>query len=218
MSNHVHGFYEHHLPQWEATGVETAEGDRDFNAGEEPTSAEFDYFFDQVFKAIDGLCEVIHDYILPQRFTPEALQLVGEDAGSYDALTAADDHRIPVIILAAGAYQQLSLHAVIVKDQTLSTPEETKVRIVWSTAAAISRTAEWIVYYKSVAAGESATAGSFSSVSESASDSAVSHGLVVTEVELPVLTRGEIVFLEIGHRGDIDDIINDVCVHRIEVI
>jgi len=218
MSNHVYGFWEHHLPEWEAEGVETALGDRDFDAGEEPTANEFDFWFDQTWKAFDTLGETIRDYVMLQRFGPEEAILVGTDAGTYDVLETADSRRLAVIQLAVGSYQQLRVSASVIKNNALSTPEATKVRIIWSTAAVSAKTAEWIVYYKAVGTGESFNAGSFSSVTASAVDSAVAHGRVVTEISLPVLTRGKDLILEIGHRGDIDAIDNTVCVHRIEVI
>jgi len=218
MSNHCHGFYEHHLSEWASVGVETAEGSRDFNAGEEPTSAEFDYILDQLFKSVDGLASVIHDYIMPQRFGAEELYLVGADAGSYDSIETADSRRLAVLKLAAGSYEQCRIVGVVVKNNALSTPEVTKVRIVWSTAATIAKTAEWVVKYKAVATGASYTAGAFSEVTAEAADSAIAHGKVVTEISLPVLARGSDLLLEIGHQGDIDDITNDICVHRVEVI
>jgi len=217
MSNHPFGFIEHHFPEWEAVGTETPEGSRDFQAGEEPTEKEFDYILDQLHKFADALCAAIRDYVMPQRFNPESMDLVGTDAGTFSLLTTADSRRIPVVQLAAASYQQCRVAARVLKDNTISMPEAMKVVIYWSTASELAKTAEWRVKYRAVGAGEVVT-GSASTISKQAADSAIQHGLVITEVDLVVLTLGKLALLEIGHDGTADDLENDICIHMIEVI
>jgi len=217
VSNHPFGFIEHHFPEWAAIGTETPEGSRDFLTGQEPTEKEFDYLFDQIHKFADALCTAVRDYVMPQRFFPESISLVGTDCGSEDVLTTADSRRLSVIKLAAASYEQCRVTARVLKDNTISTPEATKVVLYWSTAATSAKTAELRVKYVALGAGDVVT-GSASTISKQASDSAVQNGLVVTTVELPVLTLGDLLLLEIGHDGTADDIDNDLCIHLIEVI
>jgi len=217
VSNHPFGFMEHHFSEWAAIGTETPEGSRDFLAGQEPTEKEFDYLFDQIHKFADEILTKIRDYVMPQRFFPESISLVGADSGTENVLTTADSRRLAVVKLAAASYEQCRVTARVLKDNTISTPEETKVVLYWSTAATASKTAELRVKYKALGAGDVVT-GSASTISKQAADSAVQNGLVTTTIDLPVLTLGDLLLLEIGHDGTADDIDNDICIHMIEVI
>jgi hypothetical protein len=154
---------------------------------------------------------------LPQRFGPEAINLVGAASGVFDSLVAADDRRIPVIKLAADADEECQLVAKVLKDNSVTSPVATKVAIEWSSAAVVAKTAGFAVKYQAVAEGATFT-GTASTIVKNASDSAVAHGRVRTVIDLPVLIQGQVLNLTVMHTGTTDDMENDVCVHMIEVI
>ena len=208
-----------HLTAWETIGTETAALSRDFAAGQEPTAEEFDYHFYYAQKDISDLIDAIDTWISPQLFRPEAIELVGDDAGTFDILTAVDGRVIPTITLAASSKEVCSVNAIVRKNNAVGTPTKTKVRIRWSTAGTISQTAVFNIKYLAAGDGDNMLAAT-STLQKQASDSTVSHGRVTTEVELIVLTQGESLNIIVEHDGTdpADNIDNAVCIHMIEVI
>jgi len=202
---------------WEAVGIEAPEGQRNFEAAEEPAAANFDYMMDQLHKDLVRIADAMDAQLLPQRFGPEMCSLVGDDAGSFEILTGLDGRAVPVIQLAPGVYRECQIRAQVLKNHAVTTPVPTIVRIIWSSAAAVAKTAVFNVKYRAVADGESLL-GALSTVTAEATDSAVSHGRVTTAIELPVFTQGKTLGLRIGHDGAISDMDNAVCIHLIEVI
>jgi len=208
-----------HITPWETTGTETPVGQRDFAAGQEPTAEEFDYHFYYVHKDIADLIDAIDAWLVPQLFRPESIELVGDNAGTFDVIQGADGRDIPVIKLAPGVKQTCQVYAIVRKNNTVGSPAKTKVRIRWSTAATISRTAVFNIKYLAAGDGESLTQV-MSTIQRQVSDSAVSHGRVTTEVELPVLTQGKTLQVLIEHDGTdpADNMDAEICIHMIEVI
>ena len=217
MSTHSKGLLDLHNTEWETQGTERPQGARNWAAAEEPPAENFDFHFYWTFKDLETFVDAIEAQLLPQRFGPESINLVGPNSGSFDALIAADSRRIPVIKLAAGADEECQLVAKVLKNNGVTSPVATQVAIEWSSAAVVAKTAGFAVKYQAVAEGATCT-GTASTIVKNASDSAVAHGRVRTVIDLPVLVQGKVLELTVVHTGTTDDMENDVCVHMIEVI
>lgn len=208
-----------HITEWESTGTETALGERDFSAGQEPTAEEFDYHFYYVWKDVSDLLDAIDTWVLPQLFRPESIELIGDTPGEFSLITADDGRYIPAIKLEAGEIKDCRVRAIVRKSDAVGAPTATIVRIRWSSVGTLAQTAVWNIHYLAAGDDESLIAA-VSTVNKQAEDSTVSHGRVTTEITLPILTQGESLEVIVEHDGTAaaDSIANDIYIHSIEVI
>lgn len=206
-----------HNTPWETQGTERALGLRNWQAAEEPPAENFDHAFYWNHQDLVNVIDAIEAQILPERFTPESISAVGPDSGTASSITMAGGQYIPVIKLGATVDESCQVVSRVRCDGTVTTPSVTKVRIIWGSAGTIAKTTKFAVRY--LQAGSGATlAGTMNTVNVTTADSAVSYGRVLTEVDLPVLTQGNTLLLDIQHVGTLDDIVNDVCIFGIEVV
>ena len=207
------------LTPWESEGVEREEGSRNWLPNEEPPSANFDYHFYWTHKNFQQLVNAIEEHLLPQRFYPDSIALIGDDAATYDYIEDATGGKIPVLAFAPGVYQECQIEARVRSDNTVAEPKHTQVEIEWSSAGNQTKTAAWQVKYFVVGDGETFQATP-STVQVQTADSSVVHGRVRTTIELPVLVQGKTLVLYIGHDGtNGNDEMEAACmVHSIAVI
>jgi hypothetical protein len=208
-----------HITEWESAGTETALGQRDFSAGQEPTAEEFDYHFYYVYEDVSNLLDAIETWVMPQIFRPESIELIGDTPGEFELLTGDDGRYIPAIKLETGVSRDCRVRGIVRKSDSVGAPTATIIRIRWSTEGTLEETAVWKIHYLAAGDDESLIAA-VSTVTKQASDSTVEHGRVTTEVTLPVLTQGESLEVIVEHDGTAiaDSISNDIYVHAIEVV
>ena len=207
------------LTPWESEGVEREEGSRNWLPNEEPPSANFDYHFYWTHKNFQELVEAIEAHLLPQRFYPDSIALIGDDAATYDYIEDATGGKIPVLLFAPGVYQECQIEARVRTNNAVADPKHTQVEIEWSSVGNQTKVAVWQVKYFVVGDGETFQATP-ATVQVQASDSSVVHGRVRTTIELPVLVQGKTLVLYVGHDGtNGNDGMEAACaVHSIAVI
>lgn len=207
------------LTPWESEGTERELGARDWLPNEEPPSANFDYAHYWTHKVVQNLLAAIDDYLVPQRFYAEQIDLNGADAAEFGYVEDATSGKMAVLSFAAAEYQECQLRARVRNDNALDAPIKTKVEIEWSSAGNVAKTAVWQAKYFVVGDGETFQATP-NTVEVQASDSSVVHGRVCTTIELAILAQGKTLVLQVAHDGlDGNDEMESVCcVHSVAVV
>jgi|GEM_PF-4520730 len=208
-----------YLSPWESAGVERPESTRTWIVGQEPPPDHFNFDRYWTQKDLANLVDAIEAHLLPQQFYPDAINLIGDDAGLYGWIVGGTGKAIPVIQLEVGEDQELQIKARVRRNNAVTTPTQTVLRVIWSSSAEDIRTAVFQASVSSVATGATFT-GTPTTIVKEASDSAVRHGRVVTDVELGVLVQGNSLDITLAHLGTHvdDDIAAAVCIHSVEVI
>lgn len=213
------GLLDLYLSPWELAGEERPLGTRKWIVGQEPPPDHANYLQYWAQKDIENLIDAIEAHLLPQQFYPDAINLIGDAAGLYAWLTGGTGKAIPVIQFEVDADQELQIKARVRRNNAVTTPTQTVLRIIWSSSAEDIRTAVFQASVSSVATGATFT-GTPTTIVKEASDSAVRHGRVVTDIELGVLVQGNSLDITLAHLGTHvdDDMAAAVCIHSVEVI
>jgi hypothetical protein len=209
-----------HLSPWESTGAERPVSTRTWIVGQEPPPDHFNFDRYWTQKDVENFVTAVETYLLPQAFYPDGgISLIGDDAGAFGYIQGATAKYIPVVQLEPGVDQELQVKARVKRNNAVTTPTQTLLRVIWSTAAEEIKTAVFQASVSSVASGSTFT-GTPTVIQKTASDSVVRHGRVVTEIQLGVLVQGNSLDITLAHLGthESDDIASAVCIHAIEVI